>query len=236
MAALPKTGAMAGPPGWRWLGRLGFAQADQLNHLDQLATQQDGQPRLLAFEPRSAVLTYTPRAQVADDIARQLEELHRRQIAPVPVQRGGQAMLHLPGQLVVLVALPLGQTGVRGMVCQLLQVTALVARQFGSTPEVRADRDAGLWCATGEHPAKLAAIGLCVVQQVAGHGVALNVAIDPARAAGLTLCGHANARYASLAAPAALSVAVVAQAWMQAWVANYSGEDARLRRPTCEIL
>lgn len=204
---------------WQWLGTVPFEQADRLNQQDMLATQRDGLPRLLAFEPAAPALTYGLRPDALAQCGMSAEQLDQRGIVALAVRRGGQATLHLPGQLVVLVALRVGPAGVRALVCQLLGVTQAVATTFGTPAVLRADHDAGLWVGSGLNPAKLSAIGLHVAHGVAGHGLALNVAVDPAATSGLTLCGHADARYASLAPVGTLAVAAVAAAWHAQWLA-----------------
>ncbi len=185
------------PAEWRWAGQLAMAAAVSQNLDDLRAVQAGAAPRVLAFEPDQPTLTLGRRAHGASaraQIGATLELAAARGWPVLDVDRGGLATLHLPGQVVLLLALPVAATQLRQLVRDLLQAAADTAASSGTSAELRADTDAGLWLG----PAKLASIGLCHRGGVASHGMALNAAIDTGYGGGLTLCGHSNAQLASL--------------------------------------
>jgi lipoate-protein ligase B len=182
---------------WRWAGRVAWELAVRANLRLAERCRGDGVPRVLAFEPAHAVLTFGRRAQMpalAEEHAHNQMLCQARQIAMTPVDRGGLATLHLPGQVVVFVALPWRDRDVRPLVRGLLGAVQRLARDRGLQATVRDDHDAGVWL--GE--AKLASIGLRVHDGVVLHGLAVNAAIDPHLAQGLVLCGHHGGHYAVL--------------------------------------
>ena len=182
---------------WRWGGRLAFPDAVQRN-LDAAATsRRDGRPRILLFEPDAPTLTLGRRAQT-DAGRRELEatlgRAAEREIAVATADRGGLATLHLPGQLVVFVAIPEPLPPIRDLVCALLTAAREVAHAAGVEARIDADRDVGLWSERG----KLASVGLRVRDRCALHGMSLNVAIDGDLGAGLVLCGSSTRGYDSI--------------------------------------
>ena len=195
-------------------GRLAFAAAVERNLAEAVAVAAGEPGRLLLFEPAAPLLTLGRRAQAAPaTLAESVAVCQSRGLEVLPADRGGLATLHLPGQLVVFLAVPLPSAGIRALVQHLLAAAAAVARDRGLDPHLRDDHDAGLWLGD----AKLASVGLRVQRGVVLHGLALNVALDSEVLAntaypGLTLCGHANARLADLGGPPAALVADVAAA------------------------
>jgi lipoate-protein ligase B len=83
------------------------------------------------------------------------------------------------------------------LVAELLDAAAATARDRGCICQIDCSDDVGVW----SQGAKLASIGLSHQHGVAGHGLALNAAIDTRLSSGLTLCGHRDARTASVCPP-----------------------------------
>lgn len=192
-----------------WGGRMTFDAAVTHNIGAAAALARGVSPQILAFEPDAAVLTLGRRAQLPDGgagLAGTLAQCADRGIGVVHADRGGLATLHMPGQLVLFVALPLPRPGIRTVVRALLGAAQEVARSRGVAAVLRDDHDAGLWVG----PAKLASIGLKVAGGAVLHGLSLNVAIDRNLARGLTLCGHSAALYADLGGDPAPSCQLVA--------------------------
>ncbi len=193
----------------RFGGRLSFATAVEQNLADAEAVAAGAPPRLLLFEPAAPVLTLGRRAQAGGaDVVQSVAVCRSHGVEVAAADRGGLATLHLPGQLVVFLAVPLPTLGIRLLVHHLLSSAAVLAGRRGLQPHLRDDHDAGLWLGD----AKLASVGLRVQRGVVLHGLALNVGLAPEVIAGvaypgLTLCGHANARLADLGevAPAAVA-------------------------------
>lgn len=206
---------------WRWLGRVPFSVGLQANLDDLQALRPSlGLPgthprgRLVLFEPAAPVFTLGRRAATATgrlQAAGTLRLCAARGIEVVPVDRGGLGTLHLPGQVVVLLAVPCDRTGLRDLVCRLLQAARRTALAWGVDATCDTADNVGLWVASGTGPAgKLASIGLHEAGGLTGHGLALNAAVDVDLTAGLSLCGSVSTRYASLGPAATIQVPAVA--------------------------
>ena len=184
---------------WRWLGRVPFADAVAANEADASARRRC----VLMFEPAAPVLTLGRRANGAAgraELAPTIAACEQRGIAVIGADRGGLATLHLPGQLVLFVSLPPPLPPVRTLVAELLGAAARVAIARTPRPDdVRVDvcDDVGVYVPAG----KRACAGVRVRDRVVQHGVSLNVAIDPAPAIGLSLCGSSTRGFASLTPP-----------------------------------
>ena len=140
------------------------------------------------FEPAEAVYALGRRAQDAQaraDIASSLVACAARQIAIVEVDRGGLGTLHAPGQIVAFLALRCSRWQARELGDDLLRGIKALARDRGVDARCDLGDDVGVWSPAG----KLASLGMRLRDDVAQHGVALNVAVDPCLAQGLVLCG-----------------------------------------------
>lgn len=187
----------AGAP-LHWHGTIPFAEAAARNDALVRDCKRSGQPALMAFEPQSPVLTLgrragkpAGRAELATTIARCKE----RAIAVIDADRGGLATLHLPGQLVVFVAIPAPFPPVGALVCELLRGARAIAEDHGVSAQIVDGADAGLWRGAD----KLASVGMRIRDRAIFHGMSVNVAIDSALADGLVLCGHSDRQFASIA-------------------------------------
>lgn len=100
------------------------------------------------------------------------DELRSRRVAIRWVNRGGGCVLHLPGQLVGYLALPLATSGldVRGYLDRLHRVLTEVLREFDLPGTTRPDR-AGVFLGN----ARVASVGVAVNRWIAYHGFTLNV-------------------------------------------------------------
>src|SRR5688572_17370643 len=100
--------------------------------------------------------------------------------------RGGRYTYHGPGQRIAYVMVDLRRRGrdVRGFVHALEEWVIRALGDFDVRAERRADR-IGLWVAHGDHEDKIAAVGVRVRHWVTYHGIALNVAPNLARFAGI---------------------------------------------------
>ncbi len=148
-----------------------------------------GAPGTIAlFEPAEPVYALGRRAQDAAgraQIAQAIASCEARQIAVVDVDRGGLGTLHAPGQIVAFLAVPCPRWQARALCAELLHGIADLALHSGLRARSDLADDVGVWTADG----KLASLGLRLREDVAQHGVALNVAVDRRLAQGLTLCG-----------------------------------------------
>lgn len=130
--------------------------------------------------------------------------LERRGVEVVVSDRGGDATLHAPGQLVAypIVALPPTQRDVRRYVRGLANVMRALVAPLGIDGGA-IDQYIGLWVDTqqphhwpGEahvqRPAKIGAIGVRISRWVTMHGFALNVSTDLSLFQLIVPCGIAE--------------------------------------------
>lgn len=171
------------------------------------------------FEPAEPVYALGRRAQAQDaraGIAASLAVCAARQIAIVDVDRGGLGTLHAPGQIVAFLAVPCPRWQARALCDDLLRGIKRLAQTHGLDARCDLADDVGVWTAQG----KLASLGLRVRDDVALHGVALNVAVDRHLAQGLTLCGKPLISLANLvnsAAPSEVDLAACSRALATQW-------------------
>jgi lipoyl(octanoyl) transferase len=111
-------------------------------------------------------------------------------LAVVPIERGGDATYHGPGQLVAYPIFWLREDErdlhryLRGLEEAILRTLA----DFGLRG-MRVPGSTGVWIGDPAAPRKLASIGVAVRKWVTLHGLALNVSTDLARFAAINPCG-----------------------------------------------
>lgn len=189
---------MSAPVAWQWLGRCAYD--------DALARQEacwrrrrDGGPDVCLAVEHPPTVTLGKRATVAE-LRVAASELAARGIPCVPIERGGYATYHGPGQLVLypIVALAPRGFGVADFVATLEAIMIEVARTCGVGAH-RDPRGRGVWTDRG----KLGAVGIRVRDGISSHGLALNVTTDLAAYDLITPCGVAGLPSTSLAAEGA---------------------------------
>ena len=129
------------------------------------------------------------------------EELTRRGIELIRVERGGEVTDHGPGQLVGYPIVRLADRGIllRPLVRALEQAMIDTAAAFGVAAG-RRDDFPGAWCdAESAAPRKLGALGLRVEGGVSYHGIALNVTTHLADFELIDPCGLAEVEVTSIA-------------------------------------
>lgn len=155
-------------------------------------------PDRLALLTHPPVITYgsrTPPAELPADSP----------IPLIPVDRGGQATYHGPGQLIGYLVLNLRERGPGDTVRQVENALIDACATLGfetlrrDTPP-GAQSLVGVWTPAG---AKLASIGMRIRGGVTSHGFALNIAPDLAEFTGFTACGLPDVTMTSLAQLAA---------------------------------
>jgi lipoyl(octanoyl) transferase len=162
-----------------WLGRVPYRAAWALQK--QLADRRaDGAigDRLVLLE-HAPVLTLGRHADEGHVLAGP-DELRRRGIEVIRVERGGEVTYHGPGQLVAYPILGLADRGllIRPLVRALEGAMESTCRAFGIAAG-RRDGHPGCWCdPDGVSPRKVGALGIRVERGVSYHGIALNVAPD----------------------------------------------------------
>lgn len=156
--------------------------AQQLNLVEFIRGTQSIHVLGLEFRP---VITLGVRGRKDKDLAR-----HDNHIPVVPTDRGGQATLHTPGQLVIypMIDLKAYGLGVRDFVCMISKGTADLLRHYG-IESFSADEAPGLYTATG----KIAFMGIRLDRGVVRHGLSLNVSNDLSHFSAIRSCGVASA-------------------------------------------
>jgi lipoyl(octanoyl) transferase len=164
----------------RWLGRIGYREAWQLQKelVDQRAVGEIGD-RLLLLE-HDPVLTLGRQADERHVLASP-RELARRGIEVIRVERGGEVTYHGPGQLVAYPILRLGDRGllVRPLVAALETAMIEMCAHLG-VEAIRREGHPGCWIDGGPNRPfrKIGALGLRIERGVSYHGIALNVDAD----------------------------------------------------------
>jgi lipoyl(octanoyl) transferase len=163
----------------RWLGRIGYRDAWDLQH--ELVAKRRAReiPDQLLLLEHPAVLTLGRQSDPAHVLAPP-EELAARGIEVIRVERGGEVTYHGPGQLVAYPIVRLADRGVllRPFVRLLEQSMIDTAAGYGVEAGQR-DGYPGCWCdADSDAPRKLGALGLRIEGGVSYHGIALNVTTE----------------------------------------------------------
>jgi lipoyl(octanoyl) transferase len=173
-----------------WLGRIPYREAwDLQRRLVAARADETIGDRLLLLE-HPAVLTLGKHADAAHVLASP-DELARRGIEVLRVERGGEVTYHGPGQLVAYPILGLSRRGllVRPLV-RALEAAMVATCAASGVRASRRDGHPGCWCdADGIAPRKIGALGLRVERGVSFHGIALNVAPDLAEFDLIDPCG-----------------------------------------------
>lgn len=157
-----------------WLGLIEYdnAFALQMAKSDQVRGQK--MMHIFGLE-HPAVVTFGKRASSASDLPWGAELLKQNQISLVEADRGGQATLHSPGQLVIYPIVPLSEWGfgVRTYVRFLEEVTQHAFAAVGLRTELR-EGDPGVFTESG----KIGFCGIRVDRGVSRHGLSLNISND----------------------------------------------------------
>ena len=128
-------------------------------------------------------------------------------------ERGGQATLHAPGQLVSYPVVPIPGHDLSGYVHGLEEANILLLDGLGIRAERRAGKP-GLYVA-GD---KISSVGLRCQRWVSSHGTSLNVSIDLSLFDAIVSCGEPQLRQTSIAEllPDAPAMPMVKQLYLQA--------------------
>jgi lipoyl(octanoyl) transferase len=183
-----------------WLGRIPYREAWDLQH-ELAAKRADGRigDQVLLLEHPS-VLTLGRHADEGHILATP-DELARRGIEVIRVERGGEVTWHGPGQLVAYPILRLADRGLllRPLVRALEAAMVETCAAFGVAAE-RLDGHPGCWCdAAGSERRKIGALGIRVERGVTYHGIALNVDPDLSAFELIDPCGMPGIRSTSIA-------------------------------------
>ncbi len=160
----------------RWLGRIAYREAWDLQH-ELVAKRRAGEiaDQLLLLE-HPAVLTLGRQASESH-VRAAADELARRGIEVIRVERGGEVTYHGPGQLVAYPIVRLAERELlpRPFVRALENAMIDTCAGFGVNAG-RRENYPGCWCdPDGDSPRKIGALGLRVEGGVTYHGIALNI-------------------------------------------------------------
>ena len=176
-----------------WLGLMDYRQATQLQNslyenlresIDGAKTNQLG--TVLGLE-HPEVITLGKRGRRDEDVLPKM----LLDTPVVEVDRGGQATIHSPGQLIIypVINLRLLRLGVRDYVALLEDVTIQALSQLGIT----ADRgfQNGVFTSVG----KIAFIGVRVQHGITTHGISINFSNDLSIFEKIRACGVSSAQF-----------------------------------------
>jgi lipoyl(octanoyl) transferase len=154
----------------------------------------------------------------------------------VPVERGGRATYHGPGQLVGYPIVDLDGRGrdVRRFVRDLEELVGRAVATYGIEAGHVSGRP-GVWVGGSR---KIASIGIAVREWVSFHGFALNVEVDLNEFQRLRPCGFDGSVMTSISREVGHRVALpdVVPAVRAAWEGTFGGPFRPLPRPGSEAL
>jgi lipoyl(octanoyl) transferase len=184
----------------RWLGRVPYREAWDMQHNLVARRRNDEIPDQLLLLEHPAVLTLGRQSDPIHIRATD-DELATRGIEVIRVERGGEVTYHGPGQLVAYPIIKLAPRGLllRPFVRALEQTMIDTCAGYG-VEAGRRDGFPGCWCEPqSATPRKIGALGLRVEGGVSYHGLALNVTTNVADFDLVDPCGLPNAEVTSIA-------------------------------------
>lgn len=184
-----------------WLGRMRYREAWDVQRARHAARDAGEIADTLLLVEHEPVLTLGRHAK-DEHVITPPDELARRGIEVIRVERGGEVTYHGPGQLVAYPIVRLRELPVllRPFVRALELTMADVAARYGIEAAPRPAYP-GVWIeGGGPAPRKLGALGLRVERGISYHGIALNITtrledfalIDPCGMAGLDVTSVAR--------------------------------------------
>lgn len=184
-----------------WLGRVPYRMAWDRQREIVAARAADRAVDTLLLLEHEPVLTLGRHAK-PEHVLASADELERRGIEVIRVERGGEVTYHGPGQLVAYPIVRLRERGIllRPFVRALEATMADTAAAYAVAAAARPGYP-GIWVdAEGVRPRKLGALGLRVEKGITYHGIALNITtrlrdfslIDPCGMAGLDVTSIAR--------------------------------------------
>jgi lipoyl(octanoyl) transferase len=175
-----------------WLGTFDYVKALELQENVQQNAEDD--PAILGLE-HPLTITLGRRGDPLKDVLVGFKTLREKAIPVVAVDRGGQASLHHPGQLVIypIVSLRKLRMGARRYVEILEDSTKQLLARYGITACCRGD-EPGLYTLRG----KIAAFGVRISRGVTSHGVAINVKNNLQEFAMIRSCGKSSEQFSRM--------------------------------------
>lgn len=185
------------------------------------------QIQILGMEFRS-VITLGIRGNRRNDIVSDFD-----QIPIVQTDRGGQATLHTPGQLVIypMMDIDAHKIGVRDLVCLMTKTTIGLLKKYGI--ESFQGEAPGVYTGRG----KLAFLGIRVEKGVVKHGLSLNVLNDISLFDIIKSCGVFSAKIDKMQNYEAMGSKTIAELFDE-WIEIFKNELEILQRanePICGL-
>ncbi len=185
------TGRTAGPLPAFDLGIAPYEPVQELQARLRMAVAGKELPGVVLLLEHEPVITLGSRGTLAD--LRDPERAESRGIPVLASERGGQATLHAPGQLVSYLIVPVPRRDLRAFVHNLEEVLVVLLAGLGVSAHRREGRP-GLYV-DGD---KIASVGLRCQRWVASHGTSLNVDVDLDLFDLIVSCGEPELRQTSL--------------------------------------
>jgi len=167
------------------LGRADYGRTLDLQRMLHARRKAGVIPDIVISVEHNPVITFG-RSGLREHLLASSSELQREGIEVLEVERGGGVTYHGPGQLVVYPIVDLRRHGrdVKGFVRRLEDATIATLADL-EVDAGRRDGYPGVWVSD----CKIASIGIYVSGWVSRHGMALNVAVNPAHFAMINPCG-----------------------------------------------
>jgi lipoyl(octanoyl) transferase len=175
------------------LGLAPYEPVQRLQSRLRAAVVDGAIPGVLLLLEHEPIITLGSRGKSAD-----LRDMSLIRSLGIPIshsERGGQATLHAPGQLVSYPIVPLPRHDLRAYVHDLEEVLVVLLARLGIAAH-RRDGRPGLYV----QDVKIASVGLRCRRWVASHGTSLNVALDLSLFDLIVSCGEPELAQTSLAA------------------------------------
>lgn len=167
----------------RFLGQVPFSEALAQQQAAWQRVHEGGPALLLGFESEP-VITLGVRGQVSDDLISTTADLSQAGFTFAQLDRGGQATLHNPGQLVIFPIFDVRAHGARAWVCALAKATRETLAHWSVDSQWDEARP-GVYTLKG----KIAAMGVRIRHGISTHGVAINVSNRLEDFAHIRACG-----------------------------------------------
>jgi lipoyl(octanoyl) transferase len=166
-----------------YLGKTSLLHSLRAQEEAYVAVTQGRPGVVLGFECEKTI-TLGRRARQEVDLAYSQDELVQNGFSLINVDRGGQATLHNPGQLVVFPVVRVRDLGARAWICALAKTTRECLAQFGQESHWDEARP-GVYTDKG----KIASVGVRIRNGISTHGVAINVRNSLADFNAIRVCG-----------------------------------------------
>ncbi len=174
---------------YRWLGLQHYEDLE--DQQKKLVSQISKQQKIVVLGAEFySVLTLGVRGNIQRDLVYSEQDILDRNLSIRKTDRGGQATIHSPGQLIIYPMLDLNiyRMGIQEFVLSLMSVTTKTLNELGIKSSYFA-KDPGIYTDQG----KLGFCGLRLDQGVVRHGLSININNDLSLFDGIRSCGQSQA-------------------------------------------